>query len=1533
MRPASSLASVKRRRATALAAGVVSLALLAAWLLAAGGAPGAAAAGSGAGEPSPQTDDSVPARDVTMIGSSPQESRGETWGLGQLRGAATLVRYTPETGWTLGPALEDAEGNPLDGFSMDKPEAAIYAFPSPLAGDITADGAGVLAGTVSGGNRDVLLVRDPGGAFRETVPLPTEGEAALRPGERLLGLNRAPLLAALHERDGRAGALVVPVDEGGGSEERVLHYNGGEWSSEPIVVPGGASEGFRVVGIGASSPGNAWLLASASSGTPGQSLTLYHRVLASEGEGASWQAVAVQPGGTPGEPLTIAVHVPGGGPGETEPKPFTVPDRYQSQVLTVTSEGLWVDGERADAQAPATLFFRPEGEAEGHIVASWCRLPEGTSAEVPPCQRELPEAFARSGVRSFAWANPSTPEGLGERVISGFPEGVSLRLDGTSFTRVLGVGGGRSYTFEDVGGTFGSAFSEPREGWLGATRLPVHLTMQPLASRLAAWPTAFSKALLALAPRPGAPIGSTGSEVLAVGDQGEVARYQPGKGWLPESLLGPGGRHETPRLRAVAWPTPTRAYAVGDECQDCAGQMWLWRAETGLWEPDPATPVNFRGNLMGIAFDPNEPERGYAVGQGGVLLRYGKTWTQEGEQPEDPQGLPPGLAGANFTSIAFAGSEALVTYVKHVPGHENFEGGLLVNNGSGWHIDEQAAQVATADPEPWVVAGLPDGGAAFATEGSHIYERQGAGQPWQETAVPYPGGGSPTSLSLFRENGALRVIAVGRAPIGLAAELEEEAEATPPPGFPPNKVHAFPLAENEEEQGVLRQTANGWSDEEHELNIVKEGEGEYARYDTVYHPDPVAAVLIDPTGSSGWAVGGIVNGREPYMDTSDIWRYPAEGTAPVGVGTSPVTVEAHAEAAGGAEATFVLGGGAQCEAPCEERARASIGPDVWLSHAMHLAGSVPGARAFLYTGPRVTLGRTAGPATLAIPYQHELERYAEVLAQSPLPAFTAASNTDLDLGRNEALFEQAFSAFPAPLGNGPLSAGFASAGRSEEQCASAAGCQAAYYAVTSSGAGGTVRLIFLDTTTDVGPTQLAWLAGQLGAAASAGEPALVVGNADLRTQQAGGDGAAAAVVRTLIAGHASAYLYDSPEQNVHLPLTDESGGSIPSIGSGTLGYVSSLAQQEEDFIGASGVLVLRVGKLNSKTKLAPVSAGLVPNIGELAIEARQGTLRRRSQVSSFAALARRPRSGNEAAHGSTAPLTNPYIPIPADCQGTLCAEGLEPEYTFTSSDPEVGNFVAPNLAAGQRNIEKAAENAVLLGANGKPITDSKSGLFCAYNPGTTIVTISAGGLSSSLPVTIEAGSVRQPCGTVPITSTKASQSANTPAPTPAPAPTPSSSPPSSSPPLPPVPPPPVGLAPATTPAHPVAASFFTPPVLPAFVPVFVPAPVPTPARPTPPSGTSAVTSPVEAPEKEEEREAAPESVSNEAAAYRQSEHEPPVAFLLGLVTIAALAGVGVRARPGRRRRHRPEIAPSLLTTRTQRRLTDISTRDRRSGRP
>ncbi len=277
--------------------------------------------------------------------------------------------------------------------------------------------------------------------------------------------------------------------------------------------------------------------------------------------------------------------------------------------------------------------------------------------------------------------------------------------------------------------------------------------------------------------------------------------------------------------------------------------------------------------------------------------------------------------------------------------------------------------------------------------------------------------------------------------------------------------------------------------------------------------------------------------------------------------------------------------------------------------------------------------------------------------------------------------------------------------------------------------------------------------------------------------------------------------------------------------------------------------------------------------------------------------------------------TDPYIPIPEVCHGTGCAQDQFPEYTFTSSNQSVGNFVESQEA------ETGDQRAVKL-VKGKPVQNTPgavhSGLFCAFNAGETTVTITAGGLSSKLLVRIERGSVRQPCGTV-----KAEPAAEpeTPAAAPAPAPSPTaeSTPPTELTPTVPAPVTPAAATPAPI-SHPAPAPFLVQAALPPFIPAILPPPLPQPARPTPPSGTSAVTQPVEAPEKEEEEEAAPESVSAEATAYAPHEHEPSPAYILGFVVLAAFAGAGVKGGLGRRRKQ-ARIAPATINTmRAQRRM-------------
>jgi hypothetical protein len=1483
-----------RRRACSLPlAGALILAVLALTGALSSAGPNASAQPSvGSAEATtPQADASVPARQVTMIGATPSEPGApgpdETWAVGLSGdGQPLLVRYFRTGGaagtWTLGPALPA-------GFKLAG---------SPLAGSMTPRGAGVLLGSEGHGT---VLVRRPGAGFEATPAVPTEGEALgegeepllKKEGEALYEPGRAPLLAALEEEGGSTGVLLAPVQtaqQTAAVERQVLHWDGHHWTSEPIAVPESSKDDFRVLALAADGPANAWLLAQLASNPsyPAGAVALFRRTQAA-GKW-SWKPVALEPGAGDEEAHPLPVPLQGGGTA-----PFTVagrgaPPTVKAQLLTVTGQGVWIDGERADLHgsepASATVFFRPGGAAGGSLVSSWCWEPGAAAL----CDHQLPEALPSGYERSFAWAGAAP---FGDRVVTGLSEGVSLRLEGETFARVLALGGGHDAE-EDPGSQFGAAFSSPTEGWLGQALLPVHLTTEPQASRLTPWPVPFRTPLLAIAPQPGAAVGSLASEALAVGLSGAVTRYKPGAGWLPESLFGPGEKVEKAQLRAVAWPTQGRAYAVGDY-----GQMWLWRGETGLWEKDPATPANFRANLVGVAFDPANSSRGYAVGTsevgvGGMLLRYGKTWSQETALPAQAQ-------GAVFTSIAFAGSEAMVAFRKQPnPSSHTFVGGLLVNGGSGWTVDESAGAVMGSGV-PKSVAGLPDGGAAVLTEGAgdQVYERQSAGSPWQASPVPPPGDGS--SLALFREGGALRAIIAG----GGAGNLS--LAPPPPPGFPPDLYGPIGSESVGPETAiVLRQTPSGWSDESHELDPIKQPEGGYGPYwDLPYRPDPIEAVLVDPGGGQGWAVGGSIGKKgEERSETSDVERYPADGVRPTGAGEAPVPVSAKA-------VTFAIGGHAECANPCASRSRAGVGPGVWLSSALALARKI-GVQAFFYTGPSVTEGKIGGiERTLPLPFGREFETSAAILGASGVHAYVAASPRDRDARPeregSEASFLSGLGAFLGPPGASKPECG-------GEECGAA-------YALSDGG----VRVIVLDDSAEVGEAQLSWLERELSGAkeanAKAGEPAIVIGSADLDAQLAAGQVRAERVAAALERGQASAYFYDSPEENVAKPLRF-GAEKVPTYGSGTLGYVQVTRELRGDFHGASGILLANVepSVREAGTNRVRVTPQLIPVIGELALEAKDGTLLRRSEAALFDGLARRPRAGGVALNNLDESQVDPYVPIPSECVGPECATALLPEYEFSSSDPEIGDFV-------ERNLESPDRHAVKQNAQHEPIHSAYSGLFCAYFPGTTTVTISAGGLSASLPVTVQAGSVRQPCGTKPQRNLPPLRT-QTPVPTPVgPAPAGSGPAPAAAlSPVPLLPPAPPAAPPAAVPGPPPPVSQLIPPALPLVaVPAFVPLPLPTPARPTPPSGTSAVTSPVEVAEHEEEEEEATEQASNLAVAYRAPEHEPVAPYILGVCVLAAFAGAAMR-RP-RRGRREVRVAPATVSSMHAQRRAARSPRD------
>jgi hypothetical protein len=1554
-----------------------------------------------------------------LFGASPVEAPGEVWGVGKRQEEAQdIVRYSDEGGWELFPEPVDTKGKPVTALKIPEaasagrttPEggvviAAIVSAESPLAVEppatsesappeppSTSESAPLESPVVpeseplesepstpqppspaeSSTPEEVkaLLLRDRGGQFRAVAP----SKGVLEEGEELFQYTEPahPIsvqFAAVDETTGKTGAFVVPHVGEGGLNTAVLHYDGTEWSREAICVgttvecemstlPAKAKPraGFKVIAIDATGPENAWILAKVGrrSGSESGKNVLLHR------EDGQWREVNL------GGPLGGHYGLEEAKLGET--KVFVIPSE-QGQPLTVTSKGVWVDaaialGTRESPKSDVTFYVdTAAGDPQaGQVTGAWCSLPTATPEEVTSafCTGELPFDLPKGEARSFAWPGNGEPgEEFGSRAITGVGKGVMLLFENGAFTRIPLVGNGGSNAGAAIAypAKEGRGESQGLEGWLGPS---YRLTREPVPSGLSSWPVPFRRPLTAITSQPGAPVGEIGTQALAVGEAGQVARYTPGVGWQPESLLSGNGTRSTPNLRGVAWPVPGLAFAVGDE-----GAMWIWRSGTGLWEADPGAPPNLiHGNFTGIAFDPNEPERGYAVGQQGLLLGYGRRWTQEA--------LPPEIgAEANITSIAFAGNEAIATWSRAIPKPEDgpnpYEGigGVIVNDGSGsgWRVEPQATEAlkaaggAKGSVSARLVAGLPDGGAAIAGSAGVIIEREGAGAPWH--AVPGAPLGIPVALQAIREGGQVRaLVSIEANAIQAVAEGPEKTESPQgliqvPEGQAPLLLEPYPLAAS---GYIVRQTTTGWRDEERQSYPIPPKPTDQlssVAMDIPRIPDPVLAFMVSPDGSRGWAVGGqtgkiasginsVGSGEVEGLQTASVMRL-GEGSAPPGnASTVPIPMSS-------SEATFAIGGNAQCADVCADLSGTGIGPDVWLQAAVGKAAATPGIRAFLYTGSSVAGGLKLSAVTRN-EFGEEEGAYARRLgsAAGAMPVFTAPAETDR-YEESLGIFGKRFEGFEQPLGAGAPGPGIMP--RSDVDTATG---QYSYSFDSEGTFGGPVRVIVLDTSAPALTTeQQCWLADELveagaPAAPESPRPAIVIANRGVGTDAAlgqlvvtGSNEATALSCPHEKPTGASAYFFDSPEANTTSFLA-WGGTSIPAFGTGSLGYLKVPQVKFNEFGAASGFLLASVDTeaRSPVTNIAPVTARLIPSVGSLAINALDGTLLRRSQVALFEGLARRPQAGffcggNDAPETCESVRPDPYVQIPARCvSGTSCATELRSEYRFSSSRPDIANFV---------KVDPASSNprTVFLNSAGKPEPDPTSGLLCAFNSGSTTVTIETGGLSYSVPVTVQQGSVARPCGTVPRTDLTVPPPPVTPPPLPAEPPpnfkSPTSNPPPPQAPQLPAPNPVTPVTPAPTPipvAHHVPAKppaviqppFFanSPGIGP--IPVIVPPAPPAAAEPAPPTGTSPVTQPAVSPEPEEEEEAAFDLVHHAVAvrharrnaaaiaAYRYQPQGSNVPWLLyALPTLVIIAALSTSGIAGRRRRREPE--PAFLKSR------------------
>lgn len=1390
-----------------------------------------------------------------------------------------FLRHTDATGWQVFETPVDESGTVLRGLA-----------PNADAARMTSGGGGVVVvqdGEAPLAEQAAILRRQPGGRFTRiarpptTVLLGADDPDPDDPAEAFAAdRGRGRVSLAAFAREGRAGFYIVPV--GREVENAVIRNDGtedaGAWSREEIDT--GTATEFEVAAIAARTEDDAWLAA----GDAADGVRLFGR---DDGATPTWRELDL--GATPFTDAAEAATA-----GITAVSPLT----GTAQTLTVTTDGVWVDGqlESGGQLSSFTLFVRPDAPVADRVT-SWCDV-----ASV--CDHGLADArfSTGQGYRSFAW--PGTDSGT--RIITNIlraggddatNRGAYLRMNGVSARRVPGAGS----NFQPSG-----AFFSVDDGFLGG---PVRVTQAPPAARLRTWPVALRAPLTDVAPEPGRPGGALESRALAVGGDGAVARFEPGQGWVREFLLSSNGNVSRPQLRGIAWPEASRAHAVGD-----LGAMWLWRSDTGLWERDPGAPIGFEANMMDVAFNPANPTRGYAVGKEGTILRYDKSWL--------PDAVPAGFEEANFTSVTFSGGAAYAVTA----------GAVLVNDGSGWREDAEISlllgEIRRGFPFLYTAAGLPDGGAVIGGR-NLVLKRERAGAPWtfarqptlQVTAV---------AASAFREDGELRAIIAG-VPVLQYPSPDPPVEIdpnVPPPILPPFLLPG--------DGYVLRETAGGWRDEQ---RAVFGGSGN----DRPAKADPVAGFLLDDRGA-GWAVGGWsgsgdsagrgTSGRgggarqvRARVQTGAIFRYEPSGAPPA----APPAEAAAPVPLSGTVARFAVGGHAECDQACAELSNQSIAPDRTLSVALAQAGAMAGReggpRAFLYTGGRSKPGGASQTAA-------EAGRYAELLSSSPMPAFPAVSAGDSE-GGNAVSFRAAFGSF-----NGPFGAGGVPAGMAPVAATPASPGARTHYAFDSTGPAGTVRVVVIDNSAgslaDSDPhqnpaePQQPWLRSVLSDARARGIPSIVMGSRDLNPRSRPSLNVASdgdEIAQLLVEEGASAYFFDRPEENRVGAIPSGGAVTIPSFGSGALGYRSPTTNaasigRPDALFGAAAFLLAEVdiARRDSMTNRAPVAVRAIPVLESLSLQAVDGVLLRRSRPSLFQGLGRRPVAGDRwgplgGGDGIPSPAgSDAYTTFPPEqCVIQGCSTRIVPEYTFFSSDPDIADFV-------QQDPQSTNLRKPLLGPDDKVITDSTSGLLCPFNAGQTTVTVTAGGVAYSQRITVQAGSVQRPCGTRPLDPGRfVQQTASSNSPAAPPPPPPAASPPVEfAPPPPPVPPAPAP-APGATPtptAKPPAPPAQLPviPPLPFLVPPPViaagppPVPVPPPAgffgQPIPPGGAT-----VRVHEEKREEESAYES-SSAFSAYDVADHEGLSPYWAGLLLLGVLAGVGLR--PPRRRDARPE--PALLRT-------------------
>lgn len=831
------------------------------------------------------------------------------------------------------------------------------------------------------------------------------------------------------------------------------------------------------------------------------------------------------------------------------------------------------------------------------------------------------------------------------------------------------------------------AFTGPDEGWLGGESALGRWSAGQGSSALTSWPLPDRSPLTSIALSPGgqAAIGESGA--LAVGLDGTTLRYDASSGWQVEPSPA-RARHLN--LLGVAFAGPSSAFAVGQ-----FGVILHW--DGASWSEDPQSISLTQSQLNAVAFA--STGEGWAVGANGTILHYdGLRWSLEP--------LPAQYSGQSVTSVTVAGSEALAVV-----------GGNLIRRvpGAGWEAVEEGLLPAEPKPTPGqlrLVAGLPDGGVVAAGR-STMLVREAAGQGFKYAAQPLSG--IAVALAPFREaDGRLRAYVSIAPPVSQGGELA---------GFPPGDGE------------LLRQTEGGWQD----LSRSQYAGGAIGG-DGAVKSDPVLALATDQTGEHAWAGGGYdgtedaahqgtiepLSARPAGWRSASIWRYDGSGNAqPPGLASATPSLPATP-----GTVSFAFFTSPVCKVQCSAVPDAQ--PNVNLSAAARQIAAFaaqPGGPAFAMLG-----GNAVGPLEPGGEPAADFAHLPELLGPlGGLPTFAALGPYDQP---SETPWAEAFAEAPPPFGSGPAVSTITPV---SSESPTSNGDVHRYYAFDAHQNGATLRVIVLDNAEgelEAGAAttgQRTWLEERLAEAHRQNIGVVVVTAMSLQEARDGDS------IASLLATEGVLAVFTTSGHRLdthHLVPEHHSPGlqPVPEYEGASLGY------QKPQNNGVKWYFV------SVDTRAREVQVAAVPVVDSLALKPLNGLSVARSLTLQFEAVGRRPpgtlatiagRSEEPGEPGEPFPGYDNYLQIPApSCGKTPC---VQPSYAFTSSEPTIGDFVEPS---------GPGSPFPKLDAGGHPIPSSASGLFCAYNAGTTTVSITTGLLSYSLQVTVKPGGFGSPCGTV-----------------------------------------------------------------------------------------------------------------------------------------------------------------------------------------